>query len=134
MSTKVAFRSNEMMKILKGGGGDDNLIPGLKETLEKCVPDSKIVMVGPNGPLRRPAYSIRESGQRGWRQQVTRRSWKPNVQDKRLFSYILDRHILVKVATHALHCIDNASRIDEYLLKTPYQKMDTELVSFGRLR
>lgn len=49
------------------------------------------------------------------------------MQDKRLFSYIHDRHIRVKVTTHALRCIDKAGGIDEYLLKTPYHKMDTEL-------
>ncbi|XP_004307076.1 PREDICTED: 54S ribosomal protein L24, mitochondrial-like [Fragaria vesca subsp. vesca] len=57
----------------------------------------------------------------------TRRHWKPNVQEKRLFSYILDRQIQVKVTTHALRCIDKAGGIDEYFLKTPYQKMDTEM-------
>jgi ribosomal protein L28 len=57
----------------------------------------------------------------------TRRSWKPNVQEKRLFSYIHDRHIRVKVTTHALGCIDKARGIDEYLLETPYNKMDTEM-------
>lgn len=57
----------------------------------------------------------------------TRRNWKPNVQEKRLFSYIMDRHIRVKVTTHALRCIDKAGGIDEYLLKTPYHKMDTEM-------
>jgi large subunit ribosomal protein L28 len=57
----------------------------------------------------------------------SRRSWKPNVQEKRLFSYIHDRHIRVKVTTHALRCIDKAGGIDEYLLKTPYNKMDTEM-------
>ena len=57
----------------------------------------------------------------------SRRSWKPNVQDKRLFSYILDRHVRVKVTTHAIRCIDKAGGIDEYLLKTPYHKMDTEM-------
>lgn len=57
----------------------------------------------------------------------TRRTWKPNVQEKRLFSYVLDRHIRVKVTTHALRCIDKAGGIDEYLLKTPYRKMDTEI-------
>jgi large subunit ribosomal protein L28 len=49
------------------------------------------------------------------------------VQEKRLFSYIHDRHIRVKVTTHALRCIDKAGGIDEYLLKTPYNKMETEL-------
>ena len=49
------------------------------------------------------------------------------MQEKRLFSYIMDRHIRVHVTTHALRCIDKAGGIDEYLLKTPYHKMDTEL-------
>lgn len=62
----------------------------------------------------------------------TRRCWKPNVQEKRLFSYILDRHIRVKVTTHALRCIDKAGGIDEYLLKTPYHKMDTEMGLFWK--
>ncbi|KAJ0090625.1 hypothetical protein Patl1_12683 [Pistacia atlantica] len=62
----------------------------------------------------------------------SRRSWKPNVQEKRLFSYILDRHIRVKVTTHALRCIDKAGGIDEYLLKTPYHKMDTEMGLFWK--
>lgn len=64
----------------------------------------------------------------------TRRSWKPNVQEKRLFSYILDRHIRVKVTTHALRCIDKAGGIDEYLLKTPYSKMDTEMGLFWKAK
>ena len=64
----------------------------------------------------------------------SRRSWKPNVQEKRLFSYIHDRHIRVKVTTHALRCIDKAGGIDEYLLKTPYEKMDTELGLFWKAR
>lgn len=62
----------------------------------------------------------------------SRRNWKPNVQEKRLFSYILDRHIRVKVTTHALRCIDKAGGIDEYLLKTPYKKMDTEMGLFWK--
>ncbi|XP_019053634.1 PREDICTED: uncharacterized protein LOC104599128 isoform X2 [Nelumbo nucifera] len=64
----------------------------------------------------------------------TRRTWKPNVQEKRLFSYILDRHIRVKVTTHALRCIDKAGGIDEYLLKTPYHKMDTEMGLFWKAK
>ncbi|KAJ7958648.1 Ribosomal protein [Quillaja saponaria] len=42
----------------------------------------------------------------------SRRSWKPNVQEKRLFSYIFNCHIRVKVTTHALRCIDKAGGID----------------------
>ncbi|GFY88856.1 ribosomal L28 family [Actinidia rufa] len=64
----------------------------------------------------------------------SRRCWKPNVQEKRLFSYILDRHIRVKVTTHALRCIDKAGGIDEYLLKTPYHKMDTEMGLFWKAK
>ncbi|XWS17838.1 hypothetical protein CRYUN_Cryun33cG0102700 [Craigia yunnanensis] len=47
---------------------------------------------------------------------------------------ILDRHIRVKVTTHALRCIDKAGGIDEYLLKTPYQKMDTEMGLFWKAK
>ncbi|KAG0480263.1 hypothetical protein HPP92_010845 [Vanilla planifolia] len=62
----------------------------------------------------------------------SRRSWKPNVQNKRLFSYIHDRHIRVKVTTHALRCIDKAGGIDEYLLNTPTTKWALSWASFGR--
>ena len=51
-----------------------------------------------------------------------------------MFSYIFDRHIKVKVTTHALRCIDKAGGIDEYLLKTPYQKMDTEMGLFWKTK
>ncbi|RYR15175.1 hypothetical protein Ahy_B04g071900 isoform B [Arachis hypogaea] len=35
---------------------------------------------------------------------------------------------------HALRCIDKAGGIDEYLLKTPYQKMDTEIGVFWKAK
>ncbi|XP_073155514.1 uncharacterized protein [Henckelia pumila] len=124
----MAFRSREMMKkIVKKIGGENNLAPGVKEQLKKSVPGSKVVM----GRAHRGLYAgrhiqfgnrISEDGGN-----KSRRTWKPNVQEKRLFSYILDRHVRVKVTTHALRCIDKAGGIDEYLLKTPYQKMDTEM-------
>lgn len=115
-----------MKKVLKKVG-DKNLTPRAKESIEKWLPKNKVVM----GRAKRGLFagkhiqfgnSVSEDG--GNR---TRRTWKPNVQDKRLFSYILDRHIRIKVTTHALRCIDKAGGIDEYLLKTPYQKMDTEI-------
>ncbi|CAJ2674734.1 54s ribosomal protein mitochondrial-like [Trifolium pratense] len=123
----MAFRGKEMMKRVLKKVGEKNLTPKAKQSLEKCLPKSKVVM----GRAKRGLFagkhiqfgnSVSEDG--GNR---TRRTWKPNVQDKRLFSYILDRHIRVKVTTHALRCIDKAGGIDEYLLKTPYQKMDTEV-------
>ncbi|XP_039050698.1 uncharacterized protein LOC120191894 [Hibiscus syriacus] len=63
-----------------------------------------------------------------------RSSWEPNVQEKSLFSYILDRYIRLKVTTHALPCIDKAGGIDEYLLKTPYYKMDAETGLFWKAK
>ncbi|KAK9068403.1 hypothetical protein SSX86_012516 [Deinandra increscens subsp. villosa] len=124
----MAFRSKEMVKkIMKKIGGDKNLDPGVKESLKKCLPDSKVVM----SRAHRGIYAGRhiqfgnQVSEKGGNK--TRRNWKPNVQEKRLFSYILDRHIRVKVTTHALRCIDKAGGIDEYLLKTPYRKMDTEM-------
>ncbi|KAJ1427421.1 Ribosomal protein L28 [Sesbania bispinosa] len=123
----MAFRGKEMMKKVLKKVGEKNLGPGVKESLERCIPRSKVVM----GRAKRGLYAgrhiqfgnnISEDGGN-----KTRRTWKPNVQDKRLFSYVLDRHIRVKVTTHALRCIDKAGGIDEYLLKTPYHKMDTEI-------
>ncbi|OWM77269.1 54S ribosomal protein L24, mitochondrial [Punica granatum] len=123
----MAFRGREMMKKVLKKVGEDNLAPGVKESLEKCIPKSKIVMGRANRGIfagRHIRFGNRVSEDGG---NKSRRSWKPNVQEKRLFSYILDRHIRVKVTTHALRCIDKAGGIDEYLLKTPYHKMDTEL-------
>lgn len=41
----MAFRGKEMMKkVLKNVGGEKNLAPGMKESLKKCIPDSKVVM------------------------------------------------------------------------------------------
>ncbi|KAL3819035.1 hypothetical protein ACJIZ3_004940 [Penstemon smallii] len=124
----MAFRSREMMKkIIKKIGGEKNLGPGVKEQLKRSVPDTKVVM----GRAHRGIYAGRhiQFGNRVSEDggNKTRRFWKPNVQEKRLFSYIMDRHIRVKVTTHALRCIDKAGGIDEYLLKTPYHKMDTEM-------
>ncbi|KAH6830719.1 Ribosomal L28 family [Perilla frutescens var. hirtella] len=131
----MAFRSREMMKkIIKKIGGEHNLAPGVKDQLKKSVPDRKIVM----GRAHRGLYAGRhiQFGNRvsegGGNK--TKRNWKPNVQDKRLFSYILDRHIRVKVTTHALRCIDKAGGIDEYLLKTPHRKMDTEMGLFWKTK
>ncbi|KAD5803054.1 hypothetical protein E3N88_14414 [Mikania micrantha] len=146
----MAFRSKEMVKkIMKNIGGEKKLDSGVKESLKKCLPDSKVVMNRANRGIYAGRHiqfgnQVSEKVVKGaqgahlgaqahhnalWAPLLnrTRRNWKPNVQDKRLFSYILDRHIRVKVTTHALRCIDKAGGIDEYLLKTPYKKMDTEM-------
>lgn len=103
------------------------MAPEVLESMKKLLPNNKIVM----GRAKRGIFAgrhiqfgnkISEDGGN-----KSRRTWKPNVQEKRLFSYIHDRHIRVKVTTHALRCIDKAGGIDEYLLNTPYHKMDTEL-------
>ncbi|OAY25345.1 54S ribosomal protein L24, mitochondrial [Manihot esculenta] len=123
----MAYRGKEMMKKVLKKVGENNLTPGVKESLKKSIPDSKVVMGRAKRGLfagRHIQFGNRISEDGG---NKTRRTWKPNVQEKRLFSYILDRHIRVKVTTHALRCIDKAGGIDEYLLKTPFQKMDTEM-------
>ncbi|CAN1852385.1 50S ribosomal protein L28 [Linum perenne] len=131
----MAFRGREMMnKVLRKVGGKKGVSPAIKESLKKSIPDKKVVM----GRAQRGLFAgkhiqfgnqISEDGGN-----KTRRNWKPNVQDKRLFSYILDRHIRVKVTTHTLRCVDKAGGIDEYLLKTPYQKMDTEMGLFWKAK
>ncbi|KAL4394885.1 hypothetical protein AHAS_Ahas02G0196700 [Arachis hypogaea] len=131
---EMAFRGKEMMKKVLKRVGENNLNPRVKESLEKCIPRSKVVMSRAKRGLFAGRHiqfgnSVSEDGGN-----KTRRTWKPNVQEKRLFSYILDRHIRVKVTTHALRCIDKAGGIDEYLLKTPYQKMDTEIGVFWKAK
>lgn len=122
-----------MKKVLKKVG-EHNLTPGVKESLKKSIPDSKVIMGRAKRGLfagRHIQFGNRISEDGG---NKTRRTWKPNVQEKRLFSYILDRHIRLKVTTHALRCIDKAGGIDEYLLKTPYHKMDTEMGLFWKAK
>ncbi|KAF5175055.1 Ribosomal l28 family [Thalictrum thalictroides] len=123
----MAFRSNQMCKMIIKKVKEETMAPGVKESLKKFIPNNKVVM----GRAKRGLFAgrhiqfgnqISEDGGN-----KSRRTWKPNVQEKRLFSYIHDRHIRVKVTTHALRCIDKAGGIDEYLLKTPYHKMDTEM-------
>ncbi|KIY62783.1 hypothetical protein CYLTODRAFT_494418 [Cylindrobasidium torrendii FP15055 ss-10] len=48
----------------------------------------------------------------------TRRTWLPNVQTKRFFSYALNEYLKVKVTTRALKTINNHGGIDEYLTKS----------------
>ncbi|GAV77883.1 Ribosomal_L28 domain-containing protein [Cephalotus follicularis] len=131
----MAFRGKEMMKkVIKKMGGESKVGPVMKAKLEICIPDTNVVM----GRAKRGLFAGRhirfgnQVSEDGGNK--SRRSWKPNVQGKRLFSYILDRHIRVKVTTHALRCIDKAGGIDEYLLKTPYHKMDTEMGLFWKAK
>ncbi|GJN32621.1 hypothetical protein PR202_gb21137 [Eleusine coracana subsp. coracana] len=124
----MSFRAQQMYKkVVRCVGSEGKLPAELMESVKNMLPNSKVVM----GRAKRGIFAgrhiqfgnnVSEDGGN-----KTRRSWKPNVQEKRLFSYIHDRHIRVKVTTHALRCIDKAGGIDEYLLKTPYNKMDTEM-------
>ncbi|KAE9593627.1 hypothetical protein Lal_00036440 [Lupinus albus] len=130
----MAFRGKQMMNKVLKKVGEKSLAPRVKESLEKFIPRSKVIM----GRAKRGLFAgrhiqfgnnVSEDGGN-----KTRRTWKPNVQEKRLFSYALDKHIRIKVTTHALRCIDKAGGIDEYLIKTPYNKMDTELGLFWKAK
>mmetsp|Transcript_10033 Transcript_10033/g.13148 ORF Transcript_10033/g.13148 Transcript_10033/m.13148 type:complete len:128 (+) Transcript_10033:21-404(+) len=55
----------------------------------------------------------------------TRRSWKPNVQSKKLWSETLDEFVHFRVTTHALRCIDKAGGLDNYLLKNSSEKLNS---------
>ncbi|KAI0342242.1 hypothetical protein BDW22DRAFT_1357542 [Trametopsis cervina] len=50
--------------------------------------------------------------------QKTRRSWLPNVHNKRLFSDALQKKILLKVTARALRTIKKHGSLDEYVLRT----------------
>ncbi|GAQ91502.1 putative mitochondrial ribosomal protein L28 precursor [Klebsormidium nitens] len=57
----------------------------------------------------------------------TKRTWKPNVQWKRVFSLALDEMVRIRMTTQALHQIDAAGGIDEYLLNTPQEKLNSDV-------
>ncbi|TID24512.1 putative 54s ribosomal protein l24 protein [Venturia nashicola] len=47
----------------------------------------------------------------------TRRKWRPNVQNRSLYSHALNEYIQVKVTTRVLRTIDKSGGLDEYLIK-----------------
>mmetsp|Transcript_18684 Transcript_18684/g.46523 ORF Transcript_18684/g.46523 Transcript_18684/m.46523 type:complete len:264 (-) Transcript_18684:147-938(-) len=53
----------------------------------------------------------------------TRRMWRPNAHRKRLYSEILDGMVQLSVTTHVLRSIDKVGGLDNYILKTPPQKL-----------
>ncbi|KAI0767710.1 hypothetical protein C8Q74DRAFT_973595 [Fomes fomentarius] len=48
----------------------------------------------------------------------TRRTWLPNIHNKRLFSDALQQHVRVKLTARALKTIHKHGSLDKYLLKT----------------
>jgi ribosomal protein L28 len=46
----------------------------------------------------------------------SRRSWRPNILNKRLFSKALNRHVQIRVSSRVLRTIDKLGGLDEYLL------------------
>lgn len=46
----------------------------------------------------------------------SRRSWRPNIMNKRLFSKSLNRHVQIRVSSRVLRTIDKLGGLDEYLL------------------
>mmetsp|Transcript_8374 Transcript_8374/g.15202 ORF Transcript_8374/g.15202 Transcript_8374/m.15202 type:complete len:198 (-) Transcript_8374:166-759(-) len=50
----------------------------------------------------------------------TRRRWNPNVQEKRVYSEVLDEMIPFHITTSALRSIDKYGGLDEYLLRSKH--------------
>uniref|UniRef100_A0A2C9UFM1 Large ribosomal subunit protein bL28m n=1 Tax=Manihot esculenta TaxID=3983 RepID=A0A2C9UFM1_MANES len=123
----MAIRGKELMKQVLNKVGENNMTPAMKESLEKSTPDSKVLPAATSNLLIALVKMVVTSSFSLSLYARSRSTWKPNVQEKRLFSYILDRYIRVKFTPYALRCISKAGGIDEYLLKTPYKKMETEL-------
>eukprot|EP00245_Coleochaete_scutata_P008020 TRINITY_DN23912_c0_g1_i1.p1 TRINITY_DN23912_c0_g1~~TRINITY_DN23912_c0_g1_i1.p1 ORF type:complete len:154 (-),score=20.23 TRINITY_DN23912_c0_g1_i1:162-623(-) len=57
----------------------------------------------------------------------SRRTWKPNVHWKRVYSLALGQMIRLRMTTSAMRCIDKAGGIDEYLLNTPDHKLRSDV-------
>uniref|UniRef100_A0A6B2LNG2 Ribosomal protein L28 n=1 Tax=Arcella intermedia TaxID=1963864 RepID=A0A6B2LNG2_9EUKA len=57
----------------------------------------------------------------------TKRTWKPNVHWKTFYSDLLDKKFQVPVSTKALRCIDKAGGIDNYVLFTRKEILDSSI-------
>nr|BAJ94398.1 predicted protein [Hordeum vulgare subsp. vulgare] len=98
--SKMSFRAREIYKkVVRRVGGEGKLPAEVMDTVKSILPNSKVVM----GRAKRGIFAgrhiqfgnkVSEDGGN-----KSRRNWKPNVQEKRLFSYIHDRHIRVKVTS-----------------------------------
>ncbi|KAF2089919.1 hypothetical protein K490DRAFT_18128, partial [Saccharata proteae CBS 121410] len=53
----------------------------------------------------------------------TRRTWHPNTQHKKLYSYALGRFIRVRVTKRVLRTIEKVRGLDEYLLGESPQRL-----------
>ncbi|KAH9834735.1 mitochondrial 50S ribosomal protein L28-like protein [Rhodofomes roseus] len=58
--------------------------------------------------------------------QKTRRSWLPNLHNKRFFSDALQQFVRVKVSTRALKTINKYGGIDKYVLDTRHELLGWE--------
>lgn len=59
----------------------------------------------------------------------TKRAWRPNVQKKRYYSYILGTKLQLRVTCAAMRCIDKAGGFDSYIYHTPDKKLGSKLGS-----
>jgi len=64
----------------------------------------------------------------------TRRAWRPNVQNKKMWSEALGRHLKLKITTRVLRTIDKCGGLDEYLLGEKSQRIKELGVAGWRLR
>lgn len=60
----------------------------------------------------------------------TRRSWKPNVRRKKMYSEALDQHLFIKLTRKALRTIEKEGSLDKYLLGNGPSRI-RELGMFG---
>ncbi|KAK9842479.1 hypothetical protein WJX81_001880 [Elliptochloris bilobata] len=59
----------------------------------------------------------------------SRRTWKPNVQRKNLFSEALNRCVRLRITTSCLRTIDKYGGLDNYLLQTSDEKLASDVGS-----
>ncbi len=57
----------------------------------------------------------------------TRRSFNPNLQYSRLYSYVMKRHFRMRISTQGMRTLDKMGGFDAWLLKTPARDMNSEL-------
>jgi ribosomal protein L28 len=87
------------------------------------MPRVKVEWAAPRGRMHRAfkglyANRMIQFGNKvSFAENKSRRTWKPNVQVKSMYSEALGRMLRFRMTTHAMRCVRKAGGIDEYLVK-----------------
>jgi large subunit ribosomal protein L28 len=63
----------------------------------------------------------------------TKHRWLPNMQERSLYSMVLDRFIRLSLPTCVLRSVDHVGGLDNFLLKTPADQLERPVRELRKL-